>query len=218
MNTRFDPRLVLVTDRAMAGDRPFEDLVAAAVRGGTTAVQLREKALSDDDFLHLALRIKPVLARAGVPLLINDRPGIAAAAGAAGVHLGQSDASVAEARRILGPGAIVGLSVETPEQAEAARDLDVDYLGVSPMFATPTKTDAGPPWGLDGLRELRRRSSRILVAIGGIGAANAADVLAAGADGLAVVSAICAAADPEAAARALRDVIDRRARAGEAGP
>jgi thiamine-phosphate pyrophosphorylase len=199
---------MLVTDRAIAGGRPLRDIVAAAVRGGATLVQLREKTMPAEDFIRFALEMKTVLDPARVPLVINDRVDVAAAAGAAGVHLGQQDVSVSKARAVLGPSAIIGLSVETPEQADAAMSLEVDYLGVSPIFATPTKTDTGPPWGLTGLRRLRRRTGSLLVAIGGIGAGNAADVLEAGADGLAVVSAICGADDPEAAARAIRAVID----------
>jgi thiamine-phosphate pyrophosphorylase len=213
----FDPRLILVTDRVLAAGRPIEAIVASAIRGGVTAVELREKNLSDEDFVRLALRLKSILDPIGVPFLINDRVGVAAAAGASGVHLGQADASAAEARRVLGTSAVIGLSVETLEQAEAARGLDVDYLGVSPVFATPTKPDAAIPWGIEGLRRLRRRTDRVLVAIGGIGTANAAEVLDAGADGLAVVSAICSAADPEAAARSLRAVIDTRPRPGKGG-
>jgi len=216
LTRRFDPRLILVTGSAAAG-RSLEETVASAARGGVTAVQLRDKAAPDEDLLRSALRLKAVLAPYGVPLLINDRVRVAAAAGAAGVHLGQDDAPVPEARRALGPEAVIGLSVETLGQAAAAEDLDVDYYGVSPVFATPTKPDAGTPWGLDGLRELRRRTGRALVAIGGIGAANAAAVLEAGADGLAVVSAICAAEDPEAAARSIRAVVDRTLRPGRKG-
>ena len=178
-----------------------------------TAVQLRDKSAPDDDLISFAFKLKSLLEPHGVPLLINDRVRVAAAAGAAGVHLGQDDASVSEARRVLGPEALIGLSVGTPGQAAAAEGLDLDYYGVSPVFATPTKPDAGTPWGLGGLRELRRRTRRALVAIGGINAANAAAVLEAGADGLAVVSAICAAEDPEAAARSIRAVIDRTLRA-----
>ncbi len=103
---------------------------------------------------------------------------------------------------------MIGLSVETAAQAEAAAGLDIEYLGVSPVFATPTKPDAGPAWGLDGLRALRAVAARPLVAIGGIHAGNAASVMAAGADGLAVVSAIMGASDPEAAARDLRRIVD----------
>jgi thiamine-phosphate pyrophosphorylase len=174
-----------------------------------TAVQLREKDCPTREFLEIARRLLGRLDRAGIPLIINDRVDIALAAGAAGVHLGQDDLPVLDARRLLGPGAIIGLSVETPEQAATADALDVSYLGVSPVFATLTKTGAKSPWGLDGLRRLRALSRRTLVAIGGINASNAADVLASGADGLAVVSAVCAAPDPEAAARRLRDIVDR---------
>jgi thiamine-phosphate pyrophosphorylase len=208
LTPRFDPRLILVTDPVLPGRRPLREIVAAAVRGGVTAVQLRDKSADDGALLALARELRTLLDPSGVALIINDRIDVAAAAGAAGVHLGQSDAPPARARRVLGPSAVIGLSVETREQAEAARDQDVDYLGVSPLFATPTKSDTGAPWGLDGLRDLRGRTERILVAIGGIDAANAFSALDAGADGLAVVSAVCAAADPEAAARALRSVVD----------
>ncbi len=168
--------------------------------------------MPDDDLVRLALELKKILDPRGIPLFINDRVPVAAAAGAAGVHLGQGDASPRDARRILGPAAVIGFSVETLAQADAAADLEVDYLGVSPIFSTPTKPDTGPAWGLGGLRDLRRRTDRPLVAIGGIGADNAAAVLDAGADGLAVVSAICAAEDPEAAARSLRAIIDAHRR------
>jgi thiamine-phosphate pyrophosphorylase len=204
----FDLRLYLVTDRDLAAGRPLEDVVAAAVRGGVTAVQLREKKLETAPFIATAVRLRALLAPRGVALLINDRIDVAREAGADGVHLGQSDASPVEARRILGPDAIIGLSVESPAQARAAADQGLDYLGVSPVFATPTKGDTGPAWGLEGLRRLRAATALPLAAIGGLNAANAAAVLAAGADGLAVVSAIMAASDPEAAARELRRMID----------
>jgi thiamine-phosphate pyrophosphorylase len=218
LSRSFDPRLMLVTDGVRADSRRIETIVASAARGGVTSVQLREKNLSDEDLVRIALGLIRLLEPYRVPLLINDRIGVAASAGAAGVHLGQQDASVDDARRVLGPGAVIGLSVGTPAQADAARGLDLDYLGVSPVFETPTKPDAGEPWGLAGLRELRRRTDRVLVAIGGIGAANGASVLAAGADGLAVVSAICSAADPEAAARDLRALVDAYPGQGRRGP
>ncbi len=209
MSGPYDFGLMLVTGRTLSRGRPFEDMVAAAVRGGVTAVQLREKASPTREFLALARRLKGRLDAAGVPLLINDRADIALAVGAAGAHFGQDDLPFPDARRLLGPGAVIGVSIETPGQAAEAEGWDVAYLGVSPVFATPTKTDAKSPWGLDGLRRLRTLSRHRLVAIGGINAANAAQVLEAGADGLAVVSAICSADDPEAAARALRGILDR---------
>jgi thiamine-phosphate pyrophosphorylase len=205
----FDLGLVLVTDRALCFGRALEDVVQAAVRGGVTAVQLREKHYPMAEFISLASRLKSLLGSSGVPLIINDRVDVALASGADGVHLGQRDISVSEARRRLGPDAVIGLSVETMTQALNAESLDVEYLGVSPIFSTPTKPDAGMAWGLEGLRSLRARTRHVLVAIGGIDASNADGVLAAGADGLAVVSAICASTDPEAAARRLRNVVDR---------
>jgi len=209
-----DLGLMLVTDRRLAGGRPIEEIVAAAVRGGVTAVQLREKEASTRELLETALLLRPMLDEAGVSLIVNDRADVALAAGAAGAHLGQDDLPPASARRLLGPEAVVGLSVETPEQAAAADPGLVTYLGVSPVFATLTKTDTKAPWGLDGLRRLRARTALPLVAVGGIHAGNAAEVLAAGADGLAVVSAICAAPDPEAAARSLRGIVDAARAAG----
>ncbi len=202
-----DWRLYLVTDRRLAGPRSIENIVEAAVRGGVTAVQLREKEASTCEFIALARCLKTLLAPAGIPLIINDRVDVALACGADGVHIGQSDMEYADARRLLGPEALIGLSVETMEQAQAAESLDVDYLGVSPVFATRTKADTGSAWGLDGLAALRCASRHVLIAIGGITAQNAPLVMRAGADGIAVVSAICCAADPEAAALELRRAI-----------
>jgi thiamine-phosphate pyrophosphorylase len=197
--------LYLVTDRGLARGRALTQLVEAAVRGGVTMVQLREKALDTRAFLAEARALKRVLAPLGVPLVINDRVDVALACEADGVHLGQGDMPVEDARRLLPPQVFLGLSVETLDQVRAAEHQPVDYLGVSPIFATPTKTDTAKPWGLQGLRDVRARTKLPLVAIGGIDTTNAAAVRAAGADGLAVVSAICGAHDPERAAAALRD-------------
>jgi thiamine-phosphate pyrophosphorylase len=201
--------LYLVTDRRLALGRPIESIVAAAVRGGVTAVQLREKECSTRAFVELARRLLELLRPRGIPLLINDRVDVALVSGADGVHLGQSDMLVSDARRLMAPDKLIGLTVETMEQVREGGSGDADYLGVSPIFSTPTKRDTGPEWGLRGLRRLRGVSSRTLVAIGGINESNAVQILEAGADGLAVVSAICSAPDPEAAARRLRDIVDR---------
>ncbi len=203
MKPRPDYRLYLVTDRRLMGGRRIEDVVAAAVRGGVTVVQLREKDCPAREFIELGRALKRLLAPLGVPLLINDRVDVALACSADGVHLGQSDMEYADARRILGPDAIIGISVETPAQKPA----EADYLGAGPVFSTPTKPDAAPPWGLEALAAYCRESPHVVVAIGGITLANARSVIEAGAGGIAVVSAICAAPDPEAAARALREAI-----------
>jgi thiamine-phosphate pyrophosphorylase len=198
----------LVTDQDLCLGRTLTSVVADAVRAGIACVQLREKTLPTRFFLDQALALQPILTSAGIPLLINDRVDIALAAGADGVHLGQTDMPYEAARRLLGPSAVIGLSVETWEDVVAAQDLDVDYLGVSPIFATPTKTDTKPPWGLKGLARIKAYSRHPLVAIGGLNAANAVDIIRSGADSIAVVSAICSAKDPFAAARNLVTCFD----------
>jgi thiamine-phosphate pyrophosphorylase len=197
-------RLYLVTDQALTRGRPLADVVAAAVQGGVTCVQLREKQLGTREFLAQALILKALLAPLGIPLVINDRIDIALACGADGVHLGQNDLPADEARKLLPPGVFIGWSVESMDDVQQSAALPVDYLGVSPIFSTPTKTDTKDPWGLEGLAVVRAATRLPLVAIGGIHAGNARDVLRAGADGLAVVSALCAADDPQAAAAHLR--------------
>ncbi len=201
MSKAFDPFLYLVTDRKLAGERGVADVVRRAIEGGVTLVQLREKTLAHEPFVEEARCLKEICHAKDVPLIINDDIAVAREAGADGVHVGQSDASVQEAREALGPDAIIGLSIESIDQARIAAELDIDYMAVSPVFATPTKTDTMAPLGLDGVRAIRELTHKHLVAIGGINAGNARDVLRAGADGLAVISAIVAAVDPCQAAR-----------------
>ena len=202
-------RLYLVTDRALAGGREIEDIVRESVEGGATMVQLREKDIDTRDFIELALRLKKVLAPYGVPLIINDRVDVALASDADGVHIGQSDMPYAMARRILGPDKIIGLSVENFSQIEEANSLDVDYIGVSPVFATPTKTDTAAPFGLEGLRRAVEMSVHPTVSIGGMNASTAADVISTGTDGIAVVSAIVCAASPRKASEELLEIISK---------
>lgn len=195
--------LCLVTDRGLCGDRSLEHVVMQAVRGGVASVQLREKGLSTRAFVEEALRIKALLAPLGVPLIINDRVDVALAVGANGVHVGQSDMPPRIVRKLMGPQAILGLSVETWEDVVRAQDQPVDYLGVSPVFATLTKSDTRGAWGLEGLARIHAFSRHPLVAIGGLHAGNISAVLQAGAQGVAVVSALCAAEDPAQAAQDL---------------
>ena len=192
--------LHFVTDRGLCGARSLEAIVFQAAQGGVACVQLREKELGTRAFVETAIRLQALLAPLNIPLIINDRLDVALAVGAAGVHVGQSDMPCELTRRLLGPAAIIGLSVETWEDVVRAQDQPVDYLGVSPVFATPTKTDTQPAWGLEGLARIRAYSRHPLVAIGGLNATNIADVISAGAEGIAVVSAICAAPDPRQAA------------------
>ena len=204
---RSDLRLYLVTDRALSLGRPIEEVVREAVEGGATMVQLREKSISTREFVELALRLKPVCRAAGVPLIINDRIDVALAVDADGVHIGQSDMPYEVARRLLGSDKIIGLSVENFGDLEVASGLDVDYVGISPVYGTPTKTDTAAPFGLEGLRKAVQMSAHPTVAIGGMNASTVGEVIGAGADGVAVVSAICSAPSPRKAAEQLAAII-----------
>lgn len=203
----FDYSLYLVTDRRLSLGRSTVEVVAAAVSGGVTCVQLREKHCSTREFLEEARRVRELLVGTGVPLIINDRLDVALAVAADGVHLGQNDMHISDARRLVGERLVIGISAESVADAIRAEAEGADYIGVSPVFTTPTKMDTAPPLGLEGLREIRRAVSLPLVAIGSIRHDNAAEVLRAGADGLAVVSAIVSAPCPRTAAAALRQQI-----------
>ncbi len=211
MNRPVDLSLYLVTDPDLCARRGLVETVVAAVRGGVSVVQLRDKRASDADLIAQGRALTDALAGSGVPLIINDRIQVAAAIGAAGVHIGQGDDSVARARALLGAEAVVGLSIQTPDHASKLDPDDVDYVGIGPVFATTTKPDHARPLGFDGLAEVRAATPLPAVAIGGLKAQHVGSVLRAGCDGLALVSAICAAADPEAAATELRRILDKAA-------
>jgi thiamine-phosphate pyrophosphorylase len=202
-----DPTLYLVTDPQLGGERRLLDVVAAAVQGGVTLVQMRDKRADGRALLEQARALKALLAPLGVPLLINDRVDIALAAGA-GCHVGQTDLPAEDARALLGPDAILGVSLDEVEQARAVDPEYLDYVAYGPFAATATKRDAGAPIGAAGLTAVRALTALPLVAIGGMSEANLGDAIRAGADGIAVVSAIMTAADPKAAARDLRARID----------
>ena len=207
MKRAFDPTLYLVTDPELARGRPLADAVAAAVRGGVTLVQLRDKGAGGRALLEQAQMLKAVLDPLHVPLIVNDRVDVAHAA-AVGCHVGQSDLPAAAARAILGPDAILGVSLDDVAQLHGVDPELVDYVAYGPFAATATKADAGGPVGAAGLAEVAKLTLLPLVAIGGIHAGNVAAAVRAGADGIAVVSAIMAADDAEAAARELRAAID----------
>jgi len=199
--------LYLVTDRTLCGNRPLVDIVHLALKGGVAYVQLREKDVSTRLFVDVSQKIKTLTDIFRVPLIINDRIDVALAVEADGVHIGQEDMSYEAARKLMGPRAIIGLSVETWDDVVTAQELDVDYISVSPVFATPTKTDTKSIWGLEGISRIKDYSRHPLVAIGGLNVSNAADAVMAGADCIAVVSAICAAHDPLNATRELLDTV-----------
>ncbi|MEP9349741.1 thiamine phosphate synthase [Xanthobacter sp. KR7-225] len=207
MPQSFDLTLYLVTDPRQVAARGLAATVDAAVAGGATLVQLRDPDAHGRDLVAQARALKALLAPRGIALIVNDRVDVAHAAGADGVHLGQDDLSPQAARAILGPKAIVGLSVGTPAEFSASDMSGVDYLGVGPVRATGTKADAGAAIGPEGVAAVRALATLPIVGIGGIDADLAGAVIRAGADGVAVVSAICAARDPKAAAAALRAAI-----------
>ena len=209
MSRALDLSLYLVTDPGLCGSRGLAETVRAAVAGGVSVVQLRDKEAPDEVLIEQGRALKTALAGTGVPLIINDRLRVAAAVGADGVHVGQSDASVAAARELLGPETIIGLSIQTIGHARAVAALPVDYVGIGPVFATATKADHAAPLGCDGLAAVRTATGFPAVAIGGLTAAHADCVLNAGCEGLAVVSAVCGNPDPKAAAAALVDAIRR---------
>jgi thiamine-phosphate pyrophosphorylase len=195
-------RLCLVTDRALSRGRPLVEVVAAALRGGITMVQLREKTATTREFLEEARVLKALLGPLGIPLIINDRTDIALAVDADGVHVGQKDLPVSMVRAMIGPDKIIGLSITNREQLARPDATLPDYLGMGPLYAQTTKADASTPLGVEGFRALRAGTSKPVIAIGGLKADNSAPVLAAGADGLAVVSSIVGADDVAEAAAA----------------
>ncbi|WP_446665710.1 thiamine phosphate synthase [Flexivirga sp. B27] len=207
--SRLDPaalRLYLVTDRALCGQRGVVETVRQAVAGGATIVQLRDHDATTRELYDVATQLRAVTAEAGVPFVVDDRLDVALAAGADGVHLGQSDLLPVHARRIAGPDFVIGHSVSSLDEIVAVADWPantVDYVGVGPVFATSTKPNAAAPLGIDGVRDVLQRCELPAVAIGGIKETHVAPLRAAGADGVAVVSAVCAAADPAAAVRKL---------------
>ena len=210
---KVDLRLYALVDPEHAGGRTLAELARLVAQGGATLVQLRDKRGDTRSMVERARAIKAALAPFGVPLLINDRVDVALAAGADGAHVGQDDMVVADVRRLLGRDAIIGLSVKTAAQAEAAPIDLLDYVGIGGVFATTSKDNPDPPIGPAGLARIaavfhRRAPHFPLCGIAGIDASNAADAIAAGADGVAVISALSLAADPQAAARTLRASVD----------
>ena len=200
--------LYLVTDSALAMGRPLLDVVCAAIDGGVTCVQVREKDVPSRVYVSQLLSVRPLLRERGIPLFVNDRVDVALAVEADGVHLGQTDLPLSMARGVAAGRLLIGVSCESVQDGVDAERGGADYVSVSPVFATPTKTDTASALGLDGVRAVRRAVRVPVAAIGGINATNAADVVRAGADGICVVSAIVSAPDPRAAAASLRGIVE----------
>ncbi len=213
LRTPVDVRLNAIVDPERAGGRDLAELAQLCAEGGATLVQLRDKLSETRALVDEARAIKKALAPLAVPFVVNDRVDVALAAGADGVHLGPDDMAGEDARRLLGPKAIIGLSVKSPAEAEATPVELIDYVGSGGVYVTLSKQQKNAPIGPAGLARIvavfRRRAPRVpLAGIAGIDAGNAAAVIAAGADGVAVISALSLAPDPVAAARALRGVVD----------
>lgn len=200
-------RLYLVTDDQQDLET-LKSVVTEAVAGGVTMVQIREKHGDVRAFIERAQAVKAILQGTGVPLIINDRVDVALAVDADGVHLGQSDMPAETARCLIGKGKLLGLSVENEQQLMEAEALPVDYVGLSAIFATPTKSDTKKEWGIEGLRRAVVQSSFPIVAIGGINASNLDDIITTNVEGIALVSAICHAPSPKQAARELLQQIE----------
>ncbi|MBS3780714.1 MAG: thiamine phosphate synthase [Desulfovermiculus sp.] len=210
MTTPIDYSLYLVISQGDCLGRDVFQVLEQAVQGGVSLVQLREKTMPTRNLVALAKRMKAFLTDHSIPLIINDRVGVALAVDADGVHLGQDDMHPLDVRPLIGPNRILGLSINTEEQLREAQTLPVDYLGVGPVFATQTKKDSKPVLGLDKLSSMCRKKHFPAVGIGGINVQNASEVIAAGAEGIAVVSAICGADSPQDAAGELKDLIARQ--------
>lgn len=199
--------LYVITDETIAGGRSHTEIARLAVLGGAGIIQLRDKTRSYAGLTAIGREIAEITRKAGAVFIVNDRLDVAMACGADGVHLGQDDMSVSTARQLAPPGFIIGVSVRSVEEAgEAERD-SADYLALSPVFSTASKDDAGPGHGLEQLRKIRRAVSIPVIAIGGINRKNVRDVIEAGADGIAVISAVVASRDITVAARELRDLV-----------
>jgi thiamine-phosphate pyrophosphorylase len=207
-----DLRLYGIVDPERTGGRDLAALVREAVAGGATLIQYRDKLAETRLMVERARALRSALAGSGVPLLINDRVDVALAAGADGVHLGQDDMDPADARRLLGETAIIGLTIKTAEQADAAAHQAVDYTCIGGVFGTASKNNPAPPVGLDGLARIaarvRRATPAPVGAIAGIDASTAAAVIGAGVDGVAIISALFMAESPRAEAERLRGIVD----------
>jgi thiamine-phosphate pyrophosphorylase len=202
-------RLYLVTDPLLAGERGVMEIVRQALESGFGTIQLRDKTASTSFLTEMAVRLKALTEEHDALFLVNDRVDVARASGAHGVHLGQDDMPPEEARSLLGANAVIGVSVRTAAEARAAEAAGADYIAANLVYPTDTKKDISAPLGIDGIRLLRKVSSLPLIAIGGINRANASDTVAAGADGIAVVSAIMAAENVPHACRDLLEAIGK---------
>jgi thiamine-phosphate pyrophosphorylase len=201
--------LYVITDESVAGGLSHAEIALRAIEGGADVIQLRDKACGPRDLCRIGRVIREITRKTGTLFIVNDRLDVALSCSADGIHLGQDDMRAGTARQIAPPGFIIGVSVGTLEEAIRAVQEGADYLALSPVFSTTSKNDAGPGRGLEALREIRRNTSIPVIAIGGVNPGNVDDVIAAGADGIAVISAVVGSPDITAAARDLKEIIQK---------
>jgi thiamine-phosphate pyrophosphorylase len=199
--------LYVITDESVAGGLSHAEIAHRAIAGGADVIQLRDKACGSRELCRIGRVIREITRKTGTLFIVNDRLDVALACGADGIHLGQDDMRAGTARQIAPPGFIIGVSVGTLEEAVRAEQEGADYIALSPVFPTTSKNDAGPGRGLETLREIRQNASIPVIAIGGINSGNMNDAIAAGADGIAVISAVVGSPDITAAARDLKEII-----------
>lgn len=204
-----DSRLYVITGSVFLKGRRLEDVISDAIRGGADCIQLREKDLPARELLEMAIVLRRLTREKGIPFIVNDRLDIALAADADGVHLGQDDLPIGMARELLGSGKIIGISTHDSREAVDAERAGADYIGLGPVNPTETKPDAAAAIGADGVREVRRHVSIPIVAIGGIKREHVAEIVRAGANGVAAISGIIGADDVYKAAREMRETVDR---------
>lgn len=209
MNKLFTSRLYLVVSEEACRGRDIISVTEQAIKGGVDLVQLREKQLNDDAFIKTTLRLKEMLDRYNVPLIVNDNLHVAISGNAYGIHVGNNDVLPSKIKSLWPQCGTLGYSIEYLEQLCNSEMEYADYLGISPVFSTPTKIDTVTEWGFEGIRNIRNLTDKPLVAIGRMNESNAYDVIKAGADCLAVVSAICGADNPAKTAEAIRNQIEK---------
>lgn len=207
MSKSFNFQLYLVVGEKDCKHFPIEQLVELAIQGGVDIVQLREKDKNFKDFVQTALKVKKITDKYGIPLIINDHVKVAIEVDVAGIHVGQNDIEPSILKNVLKKHQIIGYSVEDLDDLSSTELKYVDYIAASPIFDTPTKTDTKKAWGIDGLKQIQSTSSLPLVAIGGMNASNISDITKAGANCIAVVSAITHSEDPKGAAQTLKNII-----------
>ena len=203
-----DWTLYVITDDRLSRGRSHLEVAQEAIKGGASLIQFRDKEMTTRQLVETAGKIKGLTDKVNIPLIINDRLDVALAVDADGVHVGQADMPAGLARKLIGPHKILGVSASTVEEALQAEREGADYVSASPVFTTPTKPDAPPPTGLEGLRAIVNAVNLPVIAIGGINEENVTEVMEAGAQGVAVISAVVSAPDIAAAARHLRETIE----------